>query len=67
MEEFSVLSLDEVHFFVLVFFRLAGVFMLAPLFGGETVPGRLRAKRKEIAHVPAAAPEVLQVQVLPEL
>ena len=43
METPFLWTLNDLQIFLLVFFRIAGMVMMAPLFGGDTVPLRLRA------------------------
>ncbi|MHC4605406.1 MAG: flagellar biosynthetic protein FliR [Planctomycetota bacterium] len=42
MSDVLELSPDDVQVFLLVFFRITGLMMTAPLFGGDTVPRRVR-------------------------
>lgn len=43
MNDLLDMSTNDLQAFLLVFFRVTGVIMLAPIFGGEAVPRRVRA------------------------
>ena len=58
-------ALNFVPAFVLVFFRLAGMFLSAPLFGSARIPRRVKVMLS-LALAAAVAPIVPAVNMLPQ-